>query len=293
MGNILSFSIFLSYLQQQYIQIELVIAKSINERRKNQMNKETRNVILPFLFLYVVFIGIFVILSVTNSSGALELFTLSFAPLIAFITGMNGFRLFGKEGLVRNDPFHMMNILLSSGLLASCIADILSGSISVIENGQVFYFAYSFVLVMVVLFWAIGIISYLKSASSILGIAGYKRLLHSILIFSSISVSVGFIILIVIPGHQLRTEQIFDIPLTLGYVYIVASLALTFWTFREGSISIPLFLLFSGIGIMLVRHVLWCFLTIYPNSPIQLFLAVVGYLAIGTAISLMYRLEKI
>lgn len=257
------------------------------------MNKETRNVILPFLFLYVVFIGIFVILAITNSSEALELFTLSFTPLIAFITGMNGFRLFGREGLVRNDPFHMMNILLSSGLLASCIADILSASISVIENGQVFYFAYSFVLVIVVLFWAIGIIGYLKSASSILGIANNKRLFHSILIFSSISVVVAFIIFIAIPGHQLRNEQVIDIVLTLGFLYIVTSLAITFWTFREGSISIPLFLLLSGIGIMLVRHVLWSFLTFYPNSPLQLFLAVVGYLAIGTAVSLMHILEKI
>ncbi|MHA1927167.1 MAG: hypothetical protein ACTSV2_01170, partial [Candidatus Thorarchaeota archaeon] len=117
--------------------------------------------------------------------------------------------------------------------------------------------------------------------------------LHSILIYSSVSVTFAFIIFIAIPGHLIRPEQLIDVPLTLGYVYIVTSLALIFWTFREGSLSIPLFLVFSGIGIMLVRHFLWCFLNIYPNSPLLLFLAVVGYLAIGFAVALMHRLEKI
>ncbi|MHA1928638.1 MAG: hypothetical protein ACTSV2_08700, partial [Candidatus Thorarchaeota archaeon] len=178
------------------------------------MNKDTMNVILPFLFLYVIFIGIFGILSITHSSEALGLFTLSFAPLIAFVTGMNGLRLFGREGLIRNDQFHMMNILLSFGLLTSCIADILIASISLIENGVVFYFAYSLVLVMVILFWTVGIISYLKSASSILGITNIKKNLHSILIYSSVSVTFAFIIFIAIPGHLIRPEQLIDVPLT-------------------------------------------------------------------------------
>jgi len=227
------------------------------------------------------------------STDILQIFAIAATLVIALIAGLWGIRLFAKDGFVRNDPFHMLNILLSLGLIVSGISESVSVLISQFEPGNVFYFAYSFVLLIALLLWSVGIISYLKSSNRILGFFEEKKLFLYIVLISSASIILSFILIVIVPGQTLRIETLIDLPLCIGFTVLTISSVILIWLFKDGALSLSMMFLFGGLLLELLRNALWCFLAIIPSNPISLFIATLGYLSIGVSVALANSLGKL
>jgi len=251
---------------------------------------ETRKQILPFMIVGLVFVVSY--LALLLFEDILQLFMIVSTLLISLFVGFWGIRLFAKDGFLRNDSFHMLNILLSLGLIVSGISESASVIMSQFENGSAFYFTYSFVLLIALLFWSVGILSYLKSSNHILGFFEEKKLFLYIVLISSVLIILSFILIVIVPGQPLRIEMLIDLPLSIGFAVLTISSMILIWLFKDGTLSLSMMFLFGGMLLELLRNALWCFLAIIPSNPISLFIATLGYLSIGGSVAIAHSLGK-
>ena len=110
------------------------------------MQTETRKSIFPLMIVGLVFVVSYVAL--LSFASVLQAFMIISTLVISLFVGFWGIRLFVKDGFLRNDSFHMLNILLSLGLIVSGISESASVIISQFETGRALYFTYSFVLLI-------------------------------------------------------------------------------------------------------------------------------------------------
>lgn len=253
------------------------------------MQTETRKLIFPFLLVGLVFVVSYVALF--SFEEILQAFMITSTLVISLFVGFWGIRIFAEDGFLRNDSFHMLNILLSLGLIVSGISESASVIISQFENGSAFYFTYSLVLLIALLFWSVGIISYLKSSNVILGFFEEKKLFLYIILISSVSLVAGFILIVIIPEQPLRIEMLIDLPISMGFAVLTISSLILIWLFRDGALSLSMIFLFCGMLLELLRNALWCFLAIIPSNPLSLFIATLGYLSIGLSVVIARNLD--
>ena len=241
--------------------------------------------VLPFLFYGLAALILALLYSQFNTVDGLRLIIITLTVVTPFIVGSIGLIQFGKDGFVREDPFHMFNILLSIGLFVFGIAEGAALVITQIPDSSVFHFTISLIQLFSLISWAIGTLGYLRTSNTILNFTNSRKLFGILAIVSSIPILIPLSFLIggFAPNHLVEVST--NAPIAIGFALIAFALVILCWVFRRGDLATPLGLSLFGVLLLLVRNLIWSFIGVGPLDVVGQVLALEGYVLLGAALT--------
>jgi hypothetical protein len=195
-----------------------------------------------------------------------------------------GLAQFGDDGLVREDPFHMMNILLTFGLFAFTAGEGASLIISQLSIATSVYLSTGILQIVGVVLWLMGVFGYLIAVNEVMQFLEKRRLGLSIFIVSLTVIVIPLIVSLVVSGTMPNLNLLTNIPLAVGLTMIAVSLALVFVTYRKGILAIPIGLALLGCLLFLTRVVSWIFFSFPDLEAFNLIVASESYILLGASI---------
>ena len=242
---------------------------------------------LPFLLGGILIASIWVVSWFLGLDGGLLLMAIYIPPFAALVSGIIGVAYFGQEGFMREDRFHMMNLMLALALVVFAIAEIAAGVIGSSETG---YLAIILMQLPGLLLVALGVASYLRATTEVLNYRNDKMVAAIIFIPVGFFAVAGAITAIAVPG-ALTVEYLVNIVVTAGIGSIVLALGMLLWIFRQGELAAPLGFAFIAMLLYLARSVLWCWFGFTPLGPLFQVLVVESYILLGVSISVARGLQ--
>jgi hypothetical protein len=190
------------------------------------------------------------------------------AGLIGVSIGVYGLIRYSSFGLFHDDPFHMMGVLLSVGIIILALANFASGiAISMPENLVIPYMVVSARATALVL-WILGIVGYVRASDQILKFA-YPRLWALALVFVAAAAVIAFPVMIISDSSFGPYESSWNLFFSSVVGIIVAALYLQYYTLREGAMGKLFRYLVLGVFAMYLHGLLiW-----YANDILTLVLA--------------------
>ena len=231
-----------------------------------------------------------VILYYSGDALSLSIFSSFLAPLAAFFLGVAGLNAFGRESLVKDDRFHSLNVWMALGLIVFSLSEIAGVILHTLGSTEII-FTIGLVQLPALLLWGLGVLGYLQSSNSALGVAGNNMWPRVILIGTIAGLGLFVLETLFIPGSGLLHIGI-SVPMVVGLSIILIALGRLLWTLRGGLIAKPLILLFLGVLLFFIRNLFWSFITYAPGSPFDYVIATEAYVLIGASIIAASRLEK-
>jgi len=266
--------------------IESFYTKSLERTTRVTMSKTSRA--LPFLLSGILIAMIWAILWFLGLDDSLLLMAIFLPPFSALACGIIGVAYFGQEGFMREDRFHMMNLMLALALVVFAIAETATGVIGSSETG---YLAIILMQLPGLLLVALGVTSYLRAVTEVLNYRNNKTIAGVIICipfgFSAVAAA---IIVIAIPG-AMTVESLVNIIVTAGIGTLVLALGMLVSIFRQGELAAPLGLAFLAMLLYLTRSILWCCFGFTPLEPLFQILVVESYILLGSSISVARRLQ--
>jgi len=242
---------------------------------------------LPFLLGGILIAMIWVVLWFLGLDDSLLLMAIFLPPSAALISGIIGVAYFGQEGFMREDRFHMMNLMLALALVVFAIAEIATGVIGSSETG---YLAIILMQLPGLLLVALGVASYLRATTEVLNYRNYKTIAAIICIPFGFFAVAGAIMAIAVPG-ALTVESLVNIVVAAGIGSIVLALGMLLWVFRQGEFAAPLGFAFIAMLLYLARSILWCWFGFTPLESLFQVLVVESYILLGASISVARGLQ--
>jgi hypothetical protein len=120
---------------------------------------------LPFFLGSILVAMIWVVLWFLDLDDSLLLMTIFLPPFSALASGTIGVAYFSQEGVMREDRFHMMNLMLALALIVFAIAETATGAIGSSETG---YLAIILMQLPGLLLVALGVARYLRVITEVL-----------------------------------------------------------------------------------------------------------------------------
>ena len=236
---------------------------------------------LPYLFGGILIAMIWVVLWFLGLDDSLLLMAIFLPPFAALVSGIIGVAYFGQEGFMREDRFHMMNLMMALGLVVFAIAETATG---VIGSSETSYLAIILMQLPGLLLVALGVASYLRTVTEVLNYRNDKTIVGAIICIPfGFSVIAAAIMAIAVPG-ALTIEFLVNIMVTAGIGTLVLTLGLLVLVFRQGELAAPLGLAFAAMLLYLARNILWCCFSITPIEPLFQVLIVESYILLGASI---------
>ncbi len=242
---------------------------------------------LPFLLGGIPIASIWVLLWFLGLDDGLLLMAIYLPPFAALVSGIIGVAYFGQEGFMREDRFHMMNLMLALALVVFAIAEIATGVIGSSEAG---YLAIILMQLPGLLLVSLGVASYLRATTEVLNYRTDKIVAAIIGIPVSFFTVAGAITAIAIPG-ALTVEYLVSSVVAAGIGSIVLALGMLLWVFRQGELATPLGFAFIAMLLYLARSALWCWFGFTPLGPLFQVLVVESYILLGVSISMAKGLQ--
>lgn len=237
---------------------------------------------LPYLLGGILIAMIWVVLWFLGLDDSLLLMAIFLPPFAALVSGIIGVAYFGQEGFMREDRFHMMNLMMALGLVVFAIAETATG---VIGSSETSYLAIILMQLPGLLLVALGVASYLRTITEVLNYRNDKTIVGAIICIPfGFSVVMAVIMAIAVP-RALTIEFLVNIMVTAGIGTLVLSLGMIMLIFRQGELATPLGLAFIAMLLYLVRSILWCCVGIAPLEPLFQILVVESYILLGASIS--------
>jgi len=210
-------------------------------------------------------------------------------PFAALASGIIGVSYFGQEGFMREDRFHMMNLMLALALVVFAIAETAIGVVGSNETGIL-----AIILMQLpgLLLIALGVASYLRAITEVFNYRNDKTIAGAIICipFGFIAVAAA-IMAITIPG-ALTVEFLANSIVTAGIGTLVLILGMLVWIFRKGELAAPLGFAFIAMLLYLTRSILWCCSGLTPLEPLFQILVVESYILLGASISVARGLQN-
>ncbi len=243
--------------------------------------------VLPFLIGGILIAFIWVILWFLGLDDSMLLMAIYLPPFAALVSGIIGVACFGQEGFMREDRFHMMNLMLALALVVFAIAEIAAGVIGSSETG---YLATILIQLPGLLLVALGVASYLRATTEVLNYRNDRTVASIIFIPIGVFAVAGAITAIAVPG-ALTVEYLVNIVVAAGIGSIVLALGRLLWVFRQGKLAAPLGFAFIAMLLYLARSILWCWFGFTPLGPFFQVLVVESYILLGVSISMARGLQ--
>ncbi|MHA2085025.1 MAG: hypothetical protein ACXABD_14805 [Candidatus Thorarchaeota archaeon] len=240
---------------------------------------------LPFLFYGLAALILALLYWQFNTVDGLRLFIIGLTIVTPFVVGTIGLIQFGKDGFVREDSFHMFNILFSMGLFVLGVAEVAALVITQIPDSSVFHFTISLIQLFALVSWAIGTLGYLKTSNTVLNFTNSKRLFGILAVASSLPILIPLSFLMggFSPNHLVEVST--NAPIAIGFALIAFTLVILCWIFRRGDLVAPLSLALFGVLLLLVRSLIWSFIGVGPLDVFGQVFALEGYVLLGTALT--------
>ena len=237
----------------------------------------------------VLLIGI--MFRVLEYSILLNTFAAISAPTLALLASLIGIGLFGRGGFLREDPFQVMNLTLSLGLIPFSVADMATVLVSQIPQAEQLSFGIGLIQLLGLLLWVIGTVGYLKASNQVMGYASARATLGGLTIPSVLCAFLALLSSTEQSSQRNPFESATKVSIWFALTLVVLSMASLLWIFRTGRLSLPLGLGFLGVFLMLIRSLapvlLWD-----STEPLLQILAVEAYLFLGAALVAAWRLSK-
>ncbi|UCH03708.1 MAG: hypothetical protein JSW05_08915 [Candidatus Thorarchaeota archaeon] len=221
----------------------------------------------------------------------LDLTNAILAPLTAFIMGLIGLNHFGRESPAKEDRFNQMNVYFSLGLVLFAISEVAANFVGAQEGSESFHFIIGLIQLPGLLLWALGVLGYLRSSNTALGVTSDTKLVGVLIAVPTIFVVVVASVVVIASPMRNPVEILATAPLTIGLGSVMCALAVIFWIFREGKLAVPVFLAFLTLVLVFVRISAWCFVGFSPLEPFGRLLGTEGYLLLGASIAAAKGIE--
>ncbi|MFW9925605.1 MAG: hypothetical protein ACFFDM_02445 [Candidatus Thorarchaeota archaeon] len=244
------------------------------------------------IFSGLAILVISLILYWAGSISSLLIIVTLLSPIVALMLGILGLNAFGHESLVKDDRFHSLNVWMALGLIVFSLSEIASGIIHYTGNSIEICFAVGLVQMPALLLWGLGVIGYLRSSNSALGISNTDSILQFVITLASIAGLASLVVVAVLNPLQILYTAI-SIPLIIGLSVILIALGSLIWTLRSGLMVRPLILLFLGVLLFFIRILFWSFVNYCPGSPFDYVTAIESYILIGASVLAASKLDEI
>ncbi|MHA1903607.1 MAG: hypothetical protein ACXADL_03155 [Candidatus Thorarchaeota archaeon] len=241
--------------------------------------------LLPFFFYGLVALVLALLYWQFSAVDGLRLFIIGLTIVTPFVVGTIGLIQFGKDGFVREDPFHMFNILFSIGLFVLGIAEVAALVITQIPDSSVFHFTISLIQLFALITWAVGTLGYLKTSNTVLNFTNNKMLFGLLAVASSIPILIPLSFLMGSFSSTHLVEVSTNAPIAIGFALIAFTLVILCWIFRRGNLITPLGLSLFGVLLLLMRSLIWSFIGAGPIDAGGQTLALEGYVFLGAALT--------
>ena len=243
---------------------------------------------LPFFLIGSLIAVIWAVLWFLGLDDSLLLVAIFLPPFSALASGIIGVAYFGQEGFMREDRFHMMNLMLALALVVFAIAETAIGVIGISEAGCL---AINLMQLPGLLLVALGVVSYLRAITEVLKFRNDRTIAGIIIgIPFGFFAAFGAIMAIAVPG-SMTVESLVNIVVAAGIGTLVLTLGILVLVFRQGELAAPLGLAFIAMLLYLARNVLWCCVGFTPLEPLFQVLVVESYILLGASISVARGLQ--
>ena len=270
--------------------------KSLEQRRvrsRNLVSQSGWKYAAIIIFTGFAILMVAEVLYFTGMNTVLTTMTTALSPIIALFLGILGLNFFGRESLVKEDRFHAMNVWMALGLVVFSLAEITGFLIRITESSTEIFFTIGLVQMPALLLWGVGVIGYLRSSNSALGVFTGNRIGSILFIVTAISSLALVVILILINPSQNLLATFVSVPMIVGLGVILCVLGGIIWILREGLIARPLILMFLGVLMLLIRSLFWGIVTYSPGSPFDYVTAIEGYILVGASLAAASRLDDV
>ncbi len=246
----------------------------------------------------IIFIGFAIlicaeILYFAGLREALDIFTTLMSPLVALVLGIVGLNFFGRESLVKEDRFHALNVWMALGLVVFSLAEIAGVFIRISGSPTEICFTVGLVQMPALLLWGLGVIGYLRSSNSALGVFRGNRMSSILVIVVAISSLILVVMITLIhPGQNILITFV-SVPMIVGLGITLFVLGGIVWILREGLIARPLILMFLGVLMLLIRSLFWGLVNYCPGSPFDYVTAIEGYILVGASLAVASKLDEV
>ena len=210
---------------------------------------------LPFLVIGLASLSLLLLPFSGLSYQITGLIMTTIAALIGLGIGLYGLVRYSSIGLFHDDPFHMMGVLISAGIIVFALADVVYGiSLNQMENLVLPYMVASAKATALIL-WILGIAGYVRSSNLILKFA-FPRLWSLALVLSAISVIAVSPIMIGSGANIGLFAPIWNLFYSMVLGIILASIYMQYYTLREGRLGNILRFLVLGMLTMYLQGLL-------------------------------------
>ncbi|MBY8996553.1 MAG: hypothetical protein KGD60_02385 [Candidatus Thorarchaeota archaeon] len=219
--------------------------------------------------------------------------TAALSPVIALLLGIIGLNFFGRESLVKEDRFHAMNVWMALGLLVFSLSEIAGVLLRITGSSSDIYFTVGLVQMPALLLWGLGVVGYLRSSNSVLGVFNGNKMSSIIIIITALASLFLVVIMTLIHPAQSLLITFVSVPMIIGLGITLCILGGIVWILRGGLIARPLILMFFGILLLLIRSLFWGFVNYCPGSPFDYVTAIEGYILVGASLAAASGLDDV
>lgn len=276
-------------ISAQYTKRGMNQSDIVREEQETVSHKGWRNAgIIVFSGLIILIISL--LLYFAGEMMWLAIFTAFCTPLVAFFLGVAGLSAFGGESLVKDDRFHALNVWMALGLVVFSLSEVAGVILHVLGSVEII-FMIGLVQLPALLLWSLGVLGYLRSSNSALGVVGDGMWARVLLVATIAGLALIVIETLYFPRSLFQMG--ITVPMVVGLSIILIALSWLLWVLRSGLIAIPLTLMFLGVLLFFIRNLFWSFITYAPGSPFDYVTAIESYVLIGASIIAASRLEEV
>ncbi|MBD3407067.1 MAG: hypothetical protein GF411_13190 [Candidatus Lokiarchaeota archaeon] len=183
----------------------------------------------------VIILG-FTVATITFGPSIFSTATLSgFSACLATILGLWSLYVISQDGLLREDPYHLMNLALSIALILFALVDIARTGAILNPTEDVFQYTVSSTLVAILVILVFGIVGYARSVNSVLN--HMKQTERIFLIVISLASAFLGLSLVPISGLESISRIIRMMITTGGFTSLSITLAFAVLALKRGSIA--------------------------------------------------------
>lgn len=236
---------------------------------------------VPFFLLGLGILLVFLTLPLAGYYDVLIVISSILTPLIAFLLGILGLWTFNRYSGDREDQIQTLLLWISIGLLMISLSEIAGTIVSFIQNPPPTEIIVGLVQMPGLLLWGFGVLQYLRSVNSALELFESEKLWITLLMLTTLAM-LGLIVTNALYNPWIgMIGNIVLSPLVIGLVLLtIIVLGLTL-IFRQGEFMKPLFFVFIGFFLYLIRTAQWVLATSIVGMPMNSLIALEAYVFFG------------
>lgn len=245
---------------------------------------------VPIFLLGLGILLVFLILPLASYTDTLILISSILTPLITFLLGVLGLWTFNRNSEDREDRIQTLLLWISIGLLMISLSEMAGTIVKLIQNPPPTEIIVGLVQMPGLLLWGFGILQYLRSVNSALKIFESEKLWIILLMLTSLA-TLSLIVINALYNPWIgMIENIVLSPLVIGLVLFTVIVLGLVLIFRQGEFGRPLFFIFIGFFLYLIRTAQWAFATSVIGTPLNSLIALEACVFFGVGFILTRNL---